>query len=47
MADVEASIQTEKSREDYLDFMTKFAAVENAYKIMLLNYLRDRGQQIL
>lgn len=44
-ADVEASIQTEKSREDYLDFMTKFAAVENAYKIMLLNYLRDRGQQ--
>lgn len=45
MADVEASIQTEKSREDYLDFITKFAAVENAYKIMLLNYLRDRGQQ--
>lgn len=45
MADVEASVQTEKSREDYLSFMSKFAAVESAYKIMLLNYLRDKGQQ--
>lgn len=45
MTDVEASVQTEKSREDYLSFMSKFAAVESAYKIMLLNYLRDKGQQ--
>ena len=45
MADVEVSIQTEKSREDYLDFMTKFAAVESAYKIFLLNYLLDKGQK--
>ena len=46
MADVETSVQTEKSREDYLDFMTKFAAVESAYKIFLLNYLLDKGQKV-
>lgn len=44
MADVEASVQSDKSREDYLNFMVKFAAVESAYKIMLLNYLRDKGE---
>ena len=45
MSDVKASMESKEYQETYLEFMSKYAAIESGYKILLLNYLLDKGQR--